>query len=153
LTYPGLRADVQVFERGYLIGLQAGKIISFSEKKPDNGLMLLTTAGFIQHKILISANKAGYIPQLDGEYRKGYDRLTNGWFIEQFAGYTYFSDNGLINFNIGIDVLAGFTQGRRDYLFDVQKPGNDSRLDMLVGIRGSWYIPIFRKKSEEIFFE
>jgi hypothetical protein len=153
LTFSGLRADIGTFERGYMIGLQAGKIINTSAKNPDNGWLLLTSAGFIQHKILIQTNKSGYIPQLEGEYRKGYDRLTNGLFVEQFLGYTHFSNNGLINFNIGLDVVAGFTQGRRDYWFDVQKNGNDSRLDMLIGIRGGWYIPIFKRKSEEFYFE
>jgi hypothetical protein len=74
-------------------------------------------------------------------------------FLEQFAGYIHFSENGLVNFNIGVNVLAGFTQGRRDFLYDIQKAGNESRLDMLIGIRGSWFIPIFRRKSEEYFFE
>lgn len=149
----GYRVQVDKFERGYLIGLQAGKIISLYKNNSDNGLMLLTSAGFIQHKILISTYKSGDVPQLKGDYRKGYDRLTNGWFIEQFVGYTYFANNGLVNFNIGLDLMAGFTQGRRDYWIDVNKPGNDKRTDMLIGIRGAWYIPIFKRKSEDYFFE
>lgn len=149
----GLKAGVDIFERGYMVGLQAGRIISTSKANPDNGILLLTSAGFIQHKILISTKKAGPLPQLEGDYKKGYDRLANGIFIEQFVGYTYFANNGLLNFNIGLDVMGGFTQGRRDFLFDVQKAGNESRFDMLFGIRGSWYIPIFKRKSEELFFE
>lgn len=149
----GMRYGVQTFERGYTVGLQAGKIIRFREgNNPDNGLMLLTAAGFIQHKILID-DKSGHLNQLRGENRKGYDRLANGLFIEQYAGYTHFSNNGLVNFHIGIDLMAGFTQGRRTYWTDVRKPGNDTRLDILFGIRGGWYIPIFKRKSEEFFFE
>ena len=49
--------------------------------------------------------------------------------------------------------MAGFTQGRRDFLYDTGKPGTDTRLDILYGIRGGWYIPIFKRKSEELFFE
>lgn len=149
----GYRVDVALFERGYAAGFMAGKIFNFSEKNADNGLLLLTSAGFIQHKILISTDKSGSVPQLSGEYRKGYDRLTNGWFLEQFVGYIHFSQSGLINFNIGLNVLAGFTAGRRDFLYDVQKPGNESRVDMLIGLRGSWFVPIFKRKSEEYFFE
>ena len=153
ITSSGFRSNIDVFERGYMIGLQAGKIINFSKSNPDNGLLLLTSAGFIQHKILISTRKSGSVAQVEGDYKKGYDRLTNGWFVEQFVGYTFFANNGLVNFNIGLDVTAGFTQGRRDYLFDVQKPGTDKRFDMLFGIRGGWYIPIFKRKSEEFYFE
>ncbi len=148
----GFRANVPRYERGYLIGLQAGKIINISEKNSDNGILLLTSAGFIQHKILMSTSNVD-IAQLKGDYKKGYDRLTNGWFLEQYIGYTYFANDGLINFNIGLDIMAGFTKGRRDFLYDVRKPGTDSRLDMLFGIRGGWYIPVFKRKSEEYFFE
>jgi len=153
ITSSGFRKNIEVYERGYTVGLQAGKIINISKKNPDNGIMLLTSAGFIQHKIHIVTRNAGDLPQLTGDYKKGYDRLTNGLFLEQFVGFTHFANNGLVNFNIGLDVLAGFTQGRRDYWFDVQKPGNDKRLDILFGVRGGWFIPIFKRKSEEIYFE
>lgn len=147
----GFRTSNGVYERGYLIGLQAGKILNFSKKNSDNGLLLMLTAGFIQHKILIT-DADGQLPQFSGNYRKGYDRLTNGLFLEPYAGYIFFSKNGLINFHIGLDIMAGFTQGRRDFLFDVQRPGNDKRFDMLFGIRGGWYVPVFKRKSEEYFF-
>lgn len=153
ITTEGDRAPMVFYERGYLIGIQAGKIIHTSSSNPDNGILLLTSAGFIQHKININTRNAGDIPQLQGDYKKGYDRLANGIFIEQFAGYTYFSPNGLINFNIGVDVLAGFTEGRRTFLYDVQKPGDDKRFDILLGLRAGWYIPIFKRKSEEFYFE
>lgn len=152
ITAAGFRRNIETYERGYTVGLQLGRIINFSKKNPDNGLMLVTSAGFIQHKIHIVTRNAGEIPQLSGDYKKGYDRLTNGIYLEQFAGYTYFANNGLVNFHIGVDILAGFTQGRRDYLFDVQKAGTDKRLDILFGIRGGWFIPIFKRKSEEFYF-
>ncbi len=153
ITTEGFRKPIETYERGYAIGLQFGKTINFSKTNPDNGLQLITSAGFIQHKIHIVTRNAGTIPQLQGDYKKGYDRLANGMYVEQYAGYVYYANNGLVNFTVGLDVLAGFTQGRRDYLFDVGRPGNDKRFDLLFGIRGAWFIPIFRRKSEEIFFE
>jgi len=152
LAMNGIRSNVSFFERGYLAGFQAGRIFNFSSKNPDNGLLLLTSAGFVQHKILINTSKSGYIPQLEGDYKKGYDRLANGWYLEQFAGYSYSSKTGFVNFNIGLDILAGFTQGRRNYLTDVQKPGNEKRFDLLYGIRGSWYIPVYKRKSDDFYF-
>lgn len=148
----GIRSSLRVFERGYSIGLQAGKIFSFSPKQPDNGLMVLSAVGFIQHKILIN-DPNGNIAQIQDQYRRGYDRLANGWFVEQYAGYTYFGKNGLINFHIGLNLLVGFTQGRRDYLLDVRRPGTEKRTDIIWGLRGGWYIPVFKRKSEEFFFE
>ncbi|HRO42284.1 MAG TPA: hypothetical protein PL009_05585 [Flavipsychrobacter sp.] len=153
ITRDGTTGAIQLYQRGYMLGLQAGKIINISKTNPDNGILLLTSAGFVQHKIHIVTRNAGDVPQLSSEYKKGYDRLANGVFLEQFVGYVHFSNNGLINFNIGLDVMAGFTQGRRDFWYDVQKAGTDKRLDVLFGLRGGWYIPVFKRKSEEIFFE
>lgn len=148
----GIRSALRVYERGYTVGLQAGKILNFSPAHPDNGLMLMASAGFIQHKILLT-DPDGNITQVQGQYRKGYDRLANGWYVEQFVGYTHFGNDGLLNFNIGFNFLAGFTQGRRDYQLDVRRPGNEKRVDIIWGFRGGWYIPVFKRKSEEFFFE
>ncbi len=148
----GERIGLQLYERGYTIGLQAGKMIPLKKSKPDVGILLLTGAGFMQHKISIF-DKDKTIPQVRGEYRKGYDRLTNGWFLEQYIGYQSFDRRGLLNFHIGLDILAGFTQGRRDYQFDIMRPDNSARLDMLIGIRGGWYIPIFKASSEGYMFQ
>jgi len=152
LNADGEQVNVGTFERGYMVGLQAGYIWNISKKNGDNGILFQTTAGFMQHRINIF-DRNNSIVQVQGQYEKGYDRLTNGLFVEQYVGYNYFAKDNLINFHIGLDLAAGFTQGRRDYLFDVMRPDNKNRIDMLFGIRGGWYIPIFRRKSEEIFFE
>lgn len=152
ISSSGERIGVQIYERGYVIGLEAGKIIPMSKSHPDDGWLIMTGAGFIQHKISIF-DKDKTIPQVRGDYRKGYDRLTNGWYLEQFVGYNKLDKRGLLNFHIGLDIMAGFTQGRRDYLFDVMRKDDAKRIDLLFGIRGGWYIPLFKKKSEEIYFE
>ncbi|MES2704802.1 MAG: hypothetical protein V4649_19330 [Bacteroidota bacterium] len=152
LTTDGQRVGVRVLERGYAVGVHVGKIISWQSMHPDNGLMLLTTAGFMQHKLNIF-DKEQTVAQIRGTYKKGYDRLTNGIFIEQYAGYAYFANNKRINFHIGLDVLVGFTQGRREYLYDVMRPDNKQRIDILFGVRGGWFIPIFKRRSEELIFE
>jgi len=148
----GEREGVPVYERGYMIALQAGKIIPLGKKHPDNGLELLTSAGFIQYKIdIYNDNKD--IPELQGNYLKGYDRLTNGAFVEEYAGYIYFAKNRLLNFTIGVDLMVGFTQDRRSFLYDVMRTDNAQRTDFLFGIRGGWFIPIFKRKSEDLLFE
>jgi hypothetical protein len=148
----GERIGIGLFERGYAIGLQAGKIFPFNPQHPNTGLLIMSGAGFIQHRINITDN-ANSIPQISGDYKKGYDRLTNGWYLEQYAGFNRFDKGGLINFHVGLNLMAGFTKGRRDYLYDVMRTDSDSRIDLLFGLRAGIYIPVFRKKSEEIFFE
>lgn len=148
----GQRIAVNKFERGYMTGIEIGRIFNISKSVSDNGILVMTGLGFMQHKILIQ-DKSESILSLRGDYRKGYDRLVNGLYVEQYLGYLYLSNNALINFHIGLDVAVGFNQGRRDYLFDVRRPGNEKRTDILFGIRGGWYLPMFKRKSEEFFFE
>jgi hypothetical protein len=145
-TFPG------IFERGYMIGLQVGRILPLAKNNPNSGVLILTGAGFMQHKITLT-DLDKQIPQISGEYKKGYDRLSNGLYLEQFIGYNRFDPGGLLNFHIGLNIAAGFTQGRRDYLFDVRRPDTDGRVDLLFGIRGGLYIPIFHQKSEELYFD
>lgn len=146
------RLSVNIYQRGYIGGVQAGKIFNLGNNNSDNGILVLTTVGFMEHKVFIRDREQS-IPSLLGGYKKGYDRLANGMVLEQYIGYSYFSNNNLLNFYIGLNLSAGFTQGRRDYLFDVMRPGNESRIDLLYGLKAGWYIPIFKRKSEEFFFE
>jgi hypothetical protein len=147
----GNRVAVNVYERGYDVGLQGGKLLNIFPSKAST-LMLMTTVGFIQHKIKIF-DRDKLVYQLRDDYKKGYDRLTNGILVEQFVGYNYFAHNGFLNFYIGFNFSAGFTGGRRDYLYDVMRPDNANRIDILYGLRGGLHIPIFNRKSEELYFK
>jgi hypothetical protein len=152
ISTDGQKLNVGKFERGIVLGVQAGKILNTSSRNADIGILVMTGLGFIQHKIHIY-DKTASMPQISKDYKKGYDRLTNGWYIEQFVGYNHFSKNALINFYAGFNLMAGFTKGRRDYLYDVMRTDDKSRIDLLFGIRAGWYIPVFKRKSEELFFE
>jgi len=152
LSSDGQRIIVPTYERGYLFGLQAGKLINISKKSGDNGVLFMTSVGFMQHKIDIY-DKDHVAQQLLNGYIKGYDRLTNGAFIEESITYNYFAKNNLLNFYIGVDATLGFTEGRRDYLYDVMQTGHDKRLDVLFGVRGGWYLPLFKRKSEDLLFQ
>ena len=148
----GQRIGVPVYERGYAVGLSAGKIFNTTKLHPDNGIVVLTSVGFMQHRINIY-DKDKSVMSLRGQYLKGYDRLANGIFVEQYLGYMYFSKSRLINFTLGADLLVGFTQGRRDYLYDVMRPDHAKRLDVLFGLRAGWFIPMFKRSSEDMMFE
>jgi hypothetical protein len=152
LNQAGQKIGLSILERGYTTGFQFGKLFNVSKHNGDNGILWMNTLGFIQHKINIY-NKDNAVPQLKSDYLKGYDRLANGWFIEEYLGYAVFAKNELINFHVGISCLLGFTQGRRDYWYDVMRPGNEKRTDVLMGIHIGWYIPIFHRENTEFSFE
>lgn len=119
ISSSGERVTVNFYQRGYMMGLQGGRIFNIGKKNSDNGILAMTTIGFMEHKLFIR-DRENTVPSLRGEYKKGYDRLVNGWILEQYIGYTYFANNNLLNFHVGLNVTAGFTQGRRDWLYDAR---------------------------------
>jgi hypothetical protein len=141
----GLYADVRVFERGYHIAATFGKIFPFKKPNPNSGIMITAGPGFLQHKIRIETI-GNTVPQLQGEYLKGYDYLTNGLELREFIGYTYFSNRQLLNFLFGLEFIQGFTSNRRDYNFDNPQLDDKDRLDLFYGIKLGWILPFYKKK-------
>lgn len=151
ITRNGQLYNVGTFLRGYLIGVQVGKIFPILQVNPNSGPMMLASVGFMQYKINFF-DRDNSFPQLTKEYKKGYDRLTNGIYIEDFIGYQYFDKRKYINFYVGLNLVWGFTQGRRDYLFDLQRSDKGARNDLLTGLKLGWVLPIYKKNMEEVYY-
>ncbi len=146
-------ADIQLRERGLYIGALVGKLFSVSEKNPRAGLRVALGAGLLQHKIRIQDDPFRAVPQLLDDYKKGYDRLTNGLALRQFIGYQILSANRRTNFYIGLECTQGFTQSRRDFNFDTRMQDTARRLDLLFGIHAAWVLPFyFGKTASEIYY-
>ena len=143
----GLYADVRVFERGYMISANFGRIFKFNKPNPNSGIMLTGGTGFIQHKIRIETI-GNTVPQLRNDYLKGYDHLTNGLQFNEFIGYVYFSNRQLLNFFGGFEFVQGFTKNRRDYNFDdpTGEIESKNRVDLMYGVKLGWILPLYKKK-------
>jgi hypothetical protein len=61
------------------------------------------------------------------------------------VGYQHFGNRGRINFQIGVELMAGFTSALHPYNFDTEQYNEPDRLDLLSGIRAGWSLPIYRK--------
>lgn len=147
----GLAADVVLYERGFYTSLKVGKVLPVFNRNPNSGLMILLGGGLLQHKIRIDvANNTA--PQLTDETKKGYDRLTNGFAINQFIGYFNLSNNRLANFYVGVDITEAWTQNRRSYNYDTMMRDDTQRLDMLYGIRVGWIIPFYKRGSVKTYY-
>ncbi|MEM7104416.1 MAG: hypothetical protein AAF502_14865 [Bacteroidota bacterium] len=138
-------------ERGFYTGGYVGKVFPVLKNHPRSGLRVSLGLGLLSHKINI-ADEAGTLVQLQGEYKKGYDRLTNGLATRQFIGYHHFSRNRLINFYAGFEFTQGFTKSRRDFNFDTMEVDTNSRLDAFYGFRIGWTLPIFIGEGDEYFY-
>ena len=151
ITQSGQLYNVGTFQRGYMASFQVGKIFPFWQLNKNSGPMMLASFGFMQYKINLF-DKDNSFPQLRGDYKKGYDRLTNGLFIEDFIGYQYLAKNKLINFYAGLNAVYGFTQGRRDYLYDLNRSDAGNRSDIMLGFKFGWVLPIYKKNAEETYY-
>ena len=148
----GQITDVFLRERGLFYGLALGKLFTIIPTNPKSGIRLSISPGVLQHKIRIQ-DDSNSILQLQGEYAKGYDRLSRGFALKQLIGYQHLSNDGRINFFLGFDFIQGFTKNQRPINFDTGIIEQSSRNDFLWGIRATWVLPIyFGKVKEERFF-
>ncbi|HEX5003457.1 MAG TPA: hypothetical protein VFW78_13260 [Bacteroidia bacterium] len=146
----GLIADVRVFERGYQLSGAIGKIFPVSKLNPNSGILLMGGPGFLQHKIRIETI-GNTVPMLNKEYRKGYDRLTNGLELREFIGFVSFGNRQLVNFYAGIECIQAFTGNRRSYNFDNAALNGEKRTDLLFGLKVGWIMPFYKKKPKEYY--
>jgi hypothetical protein len=143
-------AEVILFERGYILTANAGRLFPIKALNPNSGILVKAGIGFMQHKIRIE-HQNHRIPQLEGDYIKGYDRLTNGLSFNQFIGLLNMSNSKLANFYIGLDLHEGLTKGRRDYNFDTRSSDTNSRLDMFIGFKVGWCLPIYKRMATDYY--
>lgn len=147
----GTPADVSTQERGYFFYVRTGKLLPLRKPNPNSGLLLMAGGGFLIHKIAISVLE-NTAPQLKGDYKRGYDRLTAGPSLSQFVGYQYLSNNRKYNFFVGLEVQEAFTHSLRDYDFDRMAPDTQNRLDLLIGLKAGWILPIYGRAPKEYYY-
>ncbi len=125
--------------RGFYIGALGGKVFPVTEKYPNSGIRISTSIGMLQHKIRIE-DRTGGLPQLSGDYLKGYDRLTYGLAFTEFIGYQHVSKNNLLKVMAGFELTQGFTKNRRSWDFATAQRLDQARLDLLNGFRIGWIL-------------
>ncbi|MCO6480491.1 MAG: hypothetical protein J5I94_27865 [Phaeodactylibacter sp.] len=146
-------ADIQLRERGFYVGALVGKLIGIGKANPRSGIRITLGAGLLQHKIRIQDDPSSGVPQLDENYKKGYDRLSNGLAFSQFIGYQILSLDKRVNFYAGLEFIQGFTMNRRDFNFDTRTKEDTERTDLLYGIRAGWVIPLFfGQEAGEVYY-
>lgn len=146
LDNDGQIATLVIQERGWCAFADGGRFIPWGNKNTFSGLLITGGFGFLQHKIRIEHQET-HIQQLEGDYLKGYDRMTNGPCLRQSIEYIYQSKSGLINFSVGVEGMQGFTRGRRAMNFDTGEVEHQQRLDQLYGIRICWMLHLYRRMS------
>lgn len=152
----GQFAEIKQYQRGYNWHLDFGKIIPVNKFEKNSGILMTAGAGFMQHYIKYQFQRT-VLPQIEGEYAKGYDRLTNGFMLRGFVGYQRIDPESMFNFLGGIEYLHGFTQSRRSYNYDTRQADTQKRNDIQLGIKVGFMISLSgrqagTKKGEEGHF-
>ncbi len=135
-------AAISLRQRGISMGVHIGKLFRM-EKEGRSGIRATIGAGFFQHKIRIQDDPQVSISQLSPDYKKGYDRLTNGVGITEFIGYQHLGKLRRINFFAGFEMTQAFTKNRRNYNFDTREADTENRLDFVYGFRIGWQLPFY----------
>ena len=149
----GMAGDVNLKERGFYLGLNAGKIFSTSKHKNKfTGIRTQVGGGLLQHKIRVQDNGESIVA-LEKKYLKGYDRLSNGPAIHLGLGYQYQSPTNNFHFHIMGDFYGASTQSRRDFDFLTGEYLSEKRTDIFAGISVAYIVTISRVyKSEYIYY-
>lgn len=147
----GNPGQVRLNERGFTSYAIFGKVFNKLGKNKNSGLLTYIGLGYMQHKISIyDVGKS--LPQVYGVLAKGYDRLTGGPALMQFIGYMFWAKNRLANCYAGFEFQEGFTTGLRGYQYDTMSSDNKKRLDILIGIRLGWMLPLYKKAPKEFYY-
>jgi hypothetical protein len=147
----GNPGQLRLNERGFTAYLVLGKVFSKLGKNKNSGLLTYFGLGYMQHKINIyDVGKS--LPQVYGVLSKGYDRLTGGPAAMQFIGYMFLAKNRLANCYAGFEFQEGFTTGLRGYQYDTMTSDNKKRIDILMGIRIGWMLPLYKKTPKEFYY-
>jgi hypothetical protein len=147
----GTYSNINLMQRGFDIHAFFG--YAYHPKENNlSGFYLSMGLGFLQHQIFIDT-KGENVPQLNEDYKKGYDHLTNGISTKWEISYKYYSSNGKFQMYTGINMTNAFTKNKRLYLFDKEEyTSNVGSWDNLFGVNIGVIIPIHRKNEEEFHY-
>ncbi len=146
-------ATVSVLSRGFNASVSVGKIIPIFHTNKNSGIYLSAGAGYLAYKLRIETQDQ-VVPQIELEYKKGYDRLTTGLNLHQFLGYAFMANQGAVNFYGGFYISEGLTYNRRNVFFDQPDTpvSKELRMDVQYGFKVAWLIPIYKRLPKAYYY-
>ncbi len=147
----GQFAELFFFQRGFNASIQLGYQFNIWNPNPNSGPFIFVAPGFMQHYVRIE-NPDNVTPQISNDYLKGYDRLTNGFSLTEFVGYRFLSNNRLYNFYAGIELTQAWTQSRRSFNYDDMARDTKQRMDMMIGIKVGWTLPLYNRVPDDYYY-
>lgn len=147
----GEMADVFLYQRGWTAMAFVGRLLPVIGPNPNSGIVVKLGGGYMRHKVRVQTQQ-NIVPQLEGEYLDGYDRLTAGPSLLGYLGYHHFGNRRLVNFHFGVELMMGFTEPLRAFNFDTEQYNLGGRTDLLTGVRVGWSLPIYRRHDDRFHY-
>lgn len=148
----GNPAVINVSQKGMVLNANVGKVFShrFIAPNPNSGFIVTVGGGYLMHWVGFDVQE-NTVPQLMGDYEKGYDRMCGGFQLQQFVGYHLQSGNRLLNFFAGFEFSQAFTSSLRSYDFPSRGPIDQSRIDLQYGFRVGWMLPLYKRDQDQYY--
>jgi len=150
LDQDGKPATVFTYQRGYTAMAVVGRILPIVGPNPNSGLVLKLMGGYMRHKVRIETQN-NTVPQLEGDYLQGYDRLAAGPAGGFAIGYQHIGNRRFVNFHVAFEMIVGVTTPLRAMNFDTGRSETGTRTDVLSGLRAGWTVPIYRRKADSFY--
>ncbi len=147
----GQYAEVFLYHRGFNVQIFTGYQFNFLSPNPNSGPFIQIGTGLMQYKTRIE-NPEMTAPQINGENKKMYDRLTNGLSLTQFIGYRYLGARNLTNLYAGFEFTQAFVQNRRTYNADYNENTKLSYTAIMYSFKIGWIIPIYSKAPKKYYY-
>ncbi len=141
----GFPAQIRYYMRGYMLQGHVGKLFSMKPEWQHSRIELKLGFGIMQHKIRTKFDQ-GKLPQLEGEYASGYDRLTNGALFSQSIIFHYLNTETVSIF-AGINFGQALTKNRRSWDYSLMRQDPSLRKDFFIGASAGILIPIVLNSS------
>lgn len=148
----GLNADINRYFRGFAVNAQFGRLFPVGKPNLNSGFFVLMGVGYIQHKIRTEVRQNNAHP-LAKPYDKGYDRLSGGFLLSQFAGYQYINNKRTITFFAGIEFTEGLTRSYRKFNYDTQQADTDFKYFGSFAIKGGWMFNLYHRKQSKDYYK
>ena len=85
LNVDGQFSAMKLALRGQTFHAKVGWLIPVLSPNPNSGILMQVGGGFWRHRIRVEDIQQK-TPQVEGDYQKGYDRLTSGPAFSGFSG-------------------------------------------------------------------
>lgn len=148
----GQLGTVEILSRGFNINAQIGKTFPIFGSNPNSGLYLNFGVGYTLMKYRIQTTN-DFIPLIEAENRRYFDRQTTGLSLSQFIGYSLINAKQPIHFYAGVYANQGFTKFSRSWFYDEGPSPKGILKDFQIGLRAGWYIPIYKRQAKSIYFD